>query len=153
MGFSIIGTIIAVVILLPSIIFFIKFPPRHAAEEKSKLPKIFELLEKIGQMGCIVSLVISKDFFLIEKANYFTMLMVICIALYYALWIAYAIKDGEFSVMLKPLLFIPIPGAVLPVCAFVFAALWGQCIWLGASAIILAVGHCTISWESYRRIK
>ncbi|MNZ94644.1 hypothetical protein D3C78_1137580 [compost metagenome] len=153
MGFSLLGTAIAIVILLPSIIFLIKFPPGHAAEEASKLPKTFGALEKIGQAGCIISLVISKDFFVMEQANFFTLLMIVCLVLYYALWIAYAMKGGDFSMMLKPLLFIPIPGAVLPVCAFVFAALWGQCWWLGISAIILAAGHCAISWENYKRIQ
>ncbi|MNI28475.1 hypothetical protein D3C73_822520 [compost metagenome] len=153
MGFSILGTVIAIAMLLPSMIIFTKFPPKHAVVEKSKLPKTFEILEKIGQAGCVASLVISKDYFVIEKINYFTLLMIICIALYYALWIAYAIRGGDFSIMLKPLLFIPLPGAVLPVCAFIFAALWGQCIWLGVSAIVLAAGHCTLSWESYKRIQ
>ncbi|MNO15002.1 hypothetical protein D3C76_46550 [compost metagenome] len=151
MGFSLLGTIIAAIILLPSIIFFIKFPPGNDAEQTSRLPKIFQMLEKIGQIGCILSLIISKDFFLAETANYFTLLMIVCIALYYALWIVAAMKGGDLSVLLKPLVFIPIPGAVLPVCAFAFAALWGNCLWLGASALLLAVGHCAISWESYKR--
>lgn len=153
MGFSLVGTIIAIIMLLPNIIFFIKFPPERVEGEKSNSPKVFEILEKLGQAGCIISLVFLKDFFKIGNINWIAIAIIICTATYYALWIVVVIKGGDFSIMLKPLWIIPIPGAVLPVCVFLFTALWGTCIWLGIAAVVLAIGHCAISWESYKRIK
>ena len=148
MGFSFVGTVLAILLLSPSILFFIKFPT-HMPQNNKPVPKIFDILEKLGQAGCIISLIISRDFFLLSHFNIFMALMISCIILYYSLWIMTFKKGGDFSIMLRPFGFIPIPGAVLPVCAFVFAALWGKCLWLGASALFLAVGHCVVTWNSY----
>lgn len=152
MGFSLFGTILALLMLLPSIIFFIRFP-NNAVQEADALPKIFVMLEKIGQPACIISLILSKDFFVVENMNGFTVLMAVCMILYYALWVIAFRKGGDFSIMLKPLWFIPIPGAVLPVSAFAFAALWGKSVWLGAATVIVAIGHCAVSFSSYKQIK
>jgi hypothetical protein len=60
--------------------------------------------------------------------------------------------DQEFSSLWLPFLFIPIPLAVIPVCAFGCAALWGRSLWLGAATVILAIGHITVTWISYTQI-
>ncbi|MDF2685318.1 MAG: hypothetical protein K0S55_499, partial [Clostridia bacterium] len=134
-------------------IFFIKFPPKNAPSNMKEASPVFTLLERAGQAGCFISLIISKDYFRIDNINIYLFLMLICIIFYYGLWIRYIIKGCDFYLLWKPFLFIPIPLAVFPVSAFAFAALWGNCIWLGIAAIILAVGHITVSWNSYKQVK
>jgi hypothetical protein len=76
-----------------------------------------------------------------------------CIVTYYGLWFRYIGSGREFSSLWLPFLFIPIPLAVIPVCAFGFAALWGRSPWLGAATVILAIGHITVTWISYSQIR
>ncbi len=44
---------------------------------------------------------------------------------------------------------IAIPLAVFPVLAFGFAALWGRSPLLGVAAVVLAIGHWAVSWNTY----
>jgi len=153
MGFSLIGTVIVVLMLLPSIIFFSKFPPKNVPQDMKNAPVLFTIMERIGQIGCFTILVISKDYFQISKINIWTVLMLVCMIVYYCLWIRYVIKGQDSYLLCKPLLFIPIPLAVFPVCVFGFSALWRNSVWLGIATCILAIGHLTVSWISYKEAR
>ena len=117
MGFSLLGSLIAIIILAPSMLMII-FPPEPFPVGLQDAGKIFTLLERAGQLGCIGILVVSRDAF-----------------------------------TEVPYVGIPIPMAILPVCAFGFAAIWGQSIWLGMAVVCLAIGHFTNSWHSYQLAK
>ncbi len=150
MGFSIIGAIIGALIILPSILFYAIFPPKNLPSIQVKQSRLFEALERAGQMGCLAVLLFSGESFINRGINPVFLLMAICIIIYYGLWVRYIIKGQEYQLLWQPLMLIPVPMAVFPVLAFGFAALWGQSILLGVSTIILAIGHINISWNSYR---
>lgn len=152
MGFSMVGTVTAVLMLFPSIIFFIKFPPKNVPSDIKDAPTFFTILEKIGQASCFALMIASNDYFKLDNINIFMILMIICILIYYGIWIRYVVQGQEFYLIWKPFLFIPIPLAVFPVCAFGFAALWGKYIWLGIATVILAIGHCAVTWNSYKQV-
>lgn len=152
MGFSFIGLLIAIFIFFPNILFVI-FPPKNIPDNLKDAGYIFTLLERIGQVGCLVILTMSNDNFKNISINIWFVLMAICIIFYYGLWIRYVIKGHEFSLAFKPLMFIPIPMAVFPVFAFGFAALWGKSIYLIVAVAILAIGHFVNSWNTYKFIK
>lgn len=149
MGFSIIGLCIATFIFLPNLLFII-YPPKNVPKELMDAGILFTVLERIGQVGCIVILVISKVNYQNISIDYCFTLMVLCIIAYYSLWIRYVIKGKDFSLCFKPLGFLPIPMAIFPVFAFGFAALWGKSIYLGIAVIILAIGHFVNSWHTYK---
>ena len=153
MGFSFIGTFIGMLLLLPSILFFIKFPPKNIPHASTGVGVAYVILERIGQIGCLTVLAISEHNFQSIKVNIWTLLMLFSIIIYYSLWIRYVIKGQDYSWLWKPLLFIPIPLAIFPVCAYVFAALWVKSVWLGIATLILAIGHLTVSYHSYKSIK
>lgn len=150
MGFSFIGTLIGILILLPSILFFAKFPPKNMPADSTDPGLIYTILERVGQIGCLAVLAISKDNFQGTAADVWAMLMILCIAVYYCLWIRYIAKGQDYIWLWKPLLFIPIPLAIFPVLAYGFAALWGKSVWLGIAVLLLAIGHFRISWHSYK---
>lgn len=152
-GFSMVGTLIAVFMLLPSLVFFTWFPPIRVPHGLRESNRIFTILEKAGQVGSLVFLAISKDFFPPSHGSTIVMLlMVVCIVIYYGLWFRY-LKDGQsFASLYKPFMIVPIPLAVFPVLAFGFAAWWGQCVWLGVSTALLAIGHWTVSYTIYRQL-
>ncbi len=151
MGFSIIGLLIGISILIPNILFII-FPPKNVPEKLKDAGIIFTSLERIGEVGCLFILAISQDKYQNFNIDIWFVLMVICILIYYSLWIRYVAKGHEFSLAFKPLYFIPIPMAVFPVLAFAFASLWGKSIYLAFIVILLAIGHFTNSWHTYKVI-
>ncbi len=150
MGFSIIGAIIGASIILPSILFYAIFPPKNIPSAQVKQSKLFEALERIGQMACLAILLFSRESFVNRGINPALLLMAICIIIYYGLWARYMIMGQEYKLLWQPLIFIPVPMAVFPVLAFSFAALWGQSILLALAAAALAIGHINISWNSYK---
>ncbi len=152
MGFSIIGLFISAVIFLPNLLFII-FPPKNVPDGSKDAGVIFTVLERIGQVGCIVILVFSKDHYQNLRINTWFALMALCVILYYYLWITYVVKGQDFSLCFKPLGFLPIPMAVFPVLAFGFAAIWGKSFYLGIAVVLLAIGHFSNSWHTYKLIE
>ena len=152
MGFSIIGLLIAGFIFLPNLLFII-FPPKNVPDGLKDAGIIFTVLERIGQVGCLVILVISKDNYLNVNIDIWFILMALCVMLYYSLWTRYVIKGHDFMLCFKPLVFLPIPMAIFPVFAYGFAALWGKSINLGIAVVLLAIGHFVNSWHTYKLTK
>lgn len=152
MGFSVIGTLIAIAIFIPNLLI-IKFPPNNAPKDLKDVGVIFTILERVGQVGCIVILVISRENFEKLTIDIWAVFMGLCIIIYYFLWTRYVVKGQEYKLLWKPLGFIPIPMAVFPVGAFLFAAALGKSIWLGILVIFLGIGHFANSWHSYKELK
>ncbi|WP_339317674.1 hypothetical protein [Paenibacillus sp. FSL R10-2734] len=152
MGFSLLGTIMALIILAPSLLI-IKFPPENVPAGVRDTGPVYTILERVGQLGCIGILAISKDSFQHVKFGIWATLIILFIAVYYGLWIRYIVKGRQFKLLWDPLGFIPIPMAVLPVCAFGLAAIWGKSIWLSIAVVCLAIGHLANSWHSYQYTK
>lgn len=153
MGFSIIGSLIALGMVLPSILFIMWLPPKHKPVAESEGRMIWVILERAGQVGCIVALCTAKTGFR-HGGNRFLMAgMIVCICIYYGLWGRYLVKGREYAWLWKPFMGIPIPMAVSPFCVFFIAAFWGKSIWLGVAAVLFAAGHFMNSWRCYRYIK
>lgn len=152
MGFSIIGTIIAIAIFIPNLLMM-KFPPNNAPKDLKDAGIIFTVLERIGQVGCILILVISKTNFEKLTINIWAVFMGSCLLIYYFLWARYVVKGQEYNLLWEPLSFIPIPMAVFPVGAFLFAAILGKSIWLVILVVFLGIGHFANSWHSYKELK
>ncbi|WHY20038.1 hypothetical protein QNH28_03145 [Paenibacillus sp. G2S3] len=152
MGFSLLGTLMALILLAPSLLM-IKFPPENVPAGVRDAGPVFTIFERIGQLGCIGILAISKDNFQYVKFGILAALIVLFIMIYYGLWIRYIVKGQQFKLLWDPLVFIPIPMAVIPVCAFGLAAIWGKSIWLSLAVVCLAIGHLANSWHSYKYTK
>lgn len=151
MGFSLIGSIMVTVILVPNFLL-LAFPPRDIPEIKAP-GIIYSLTERIGQICCIFLLIVSEIKFETTPINIWFILMTICTVIYYGLWIRFYVHGRSFLVLFKSLGVIPIPMAIFPVLAFGFAAIWGKSIWIGISVILLAIGHFTVSWNTYKYMK
>lgn len=152
MGFSLLGTLMALILLAPSLLM-IKFPPENVPLGVRDAGPIYTILERAGQLGCIGILAISQDNFQQVKFGVIAVFIVLFIAIYYGLWIRYIVKGRQFKLLWDPLGIIPIPMAVLPVCAFGSAAIWGKSIWLSIAVVCLAIGHLANSWHSYQYTK
>jgi hypothetical protein len=127
-------------------------PPQNIPAELSGVGIAFTMLERVGQVGCLLIPVISKTNFQNRSINLWIVLSLICIACYYGLWIRYTVTGRDFTTLFSPVL-IPIPMAVLPVLAFGFMAIWSKSVWLGLTDMLFAIGHLANSWNTYNYMK
>jgi ABC-type glycerol-3-phosphate transport system permease component len=51
----------------------------------------------------------------------------------------------------RSMLGIPLPMAVMPVLYFLLAAAWLNSIWLLISALVLGVGHITVTLRNFQK--
>jgi len=141
-----IGTLIASAVLLPNLLL-VAFPPRNDLPQP-KVGFVFVALERAGQLGCLVLLIFAPGEF---SQPIWGVLVAASIALYWGLWSRY-LSSRDARALFAPFGIIPIPMAVFPVLAFAFAAAWAASLSLAAATAVLAVGHLTVSWKSYRAL-
>ena len=153
MGFSLLGVLIAGVFMMPSIFFITKFKPKNKPEELKEPARLLVLMERMGQVGCVFFLIFSNSYFESAKFNIFFGCMFLLIGLYYILWCYYLLRDCEYLVLIKPILFVPIPGALLFVFAIASCSFWIGNAYLGVFAAIFGMGHVGIHWDEYKQLK
>lgn len=137
---------------MPSILLILCLPPKNkpAAEPDGKM--VWVVLERAGQVGCIVALCTATGFYY-GKNQIWMSGMIACICIYYTLWGRYLVKRRDYAVLFMPFAGIPVPMAVFPIGAFLFAACWGESIWLGVATVLFGIGHIANSLRCYRQIK
>ena len=149
MGFSFIGLIITLSIFIVNLtVLFV--PPKNIPPDLGGGSIFITILERIGQAGCVIIPVLSKNAFADINLNIWAVLIIFCVLIYYALWIRYIIGKGEFYLLFKPLLFIPVPMAIFPVLAFLLTAMLSTSVLLFIAVICLAVGHIANSLHTYK---
>ena len=124
------------------------------SKEMKSAGLLFTIAERIGQGGCFLLPVMSKDYF--DKASFasvWLILLVVCILAYLLLWVRYYSKGREFSLLFAPFWFVPVPMAVFPILAFAFTAIWIKSVWIGIAVLIFAAGHIPNSLKSYNSVK
>lgn len=151
MGFSLTGFIFAIAIFAPNLLMIV-FPPLNVPAELKNAGIAFTVLERIGQISCLVLLAICKRNFDNRSFDIWFILSGICIVAYYGLWIRYVVAGRDFALLFK-FYAVPILMAVIPILAFAFIAIWGKSLWLGSATAIFAVGHIVNSWNTYSLIK
>lgn len=142
MEFSWIGLIMIVLMLAPNFIYFIA-PVKNMPSNMKDAGVFFTICERIGQVGCFLIPVLFSRFDLdITNASIiWPILIIICIGIYYYLWLRYFINKAEFKYLFSSFMHIFGPMAVFPILAFAFMALWGSNIYMGIATIVFAIGH------------
>ena len=148
MSFSLPGLLLTLAILLPNLLMLL-LPPRDMPERVPDAGIFITVLERIGQAGCFVLPALLGGSFNGRPMDLWLALSALCVVAYWAMWARYAIGGRRFRLLFQPLWFVPVPMALFPVLAFGFAAAWGRSPWLGAAAVVLAVGHMMNSWKTY----
>ena len=151
MVFSWIGLLIALSILAPNLAALV-WQPRNMPENLKDAHIVFTLLERLGQVACLLLSIFAPAASGSQSSGLWLALAVLCVVVYVSLWARYFAKSRDFRLLFQPLLFLPIPMAVFPVLAFAFAAVWLQSWWLGLAAALFAIGHLANSWHTYRRM-
>ncbi|WP_241248894.1 hypothetical protein [Rhodococcus sp. X156] len=153
--FSTAGLLIGVAVLGPSLLLLVAPPQEGLAAlgaGTTTTDRVLTVLERLGQAGVLVALVLSGDRYSAPLDGWFAVGAAL-LAGYYALWLRYLLRGRHLALLFGPLAGVPVPLAVLPVLALGCAAAWGRSVWLGTAVVVLAAGHWPTSWRTWRRLE
>lgn len=153
MKFSFFGLLIGAVILLPNLLM-IFVPPVGMPQGLSDGQIALTIAENVGRAGVFVILILfSGQRIAAARVDGWLWLLCLCAAVYYGLWIRYAVRGGAFSLLFSPLWGIPVPMAVFPAAVFLFTAVWIRSLPLGIAAGVFGVAHIIISLRTWASIR
>lgn len=152
LGFSYVGLIYLMMLWIPNTIWSKNKPIDYDATKENKVLLLFE---RIGQVCCTGSILIFSDFNLAPFSLWSLWLIVSfsVMVIYEIYWLRYFTNLHTEENFYRSFWGIPLPGASLPVMAFLFLGIYGKVIWLIASAIIIGIGHIGIHIQHLKAIK
>lgn len=144
-GFSYIGFIFLLMLMIPNIIW-VKHQPKGYDKYVKNENKVLQLFERIGEILVVCLSLIFSDFNINKITNWSIILLIafIMMTLYEIYWIKYFKSNKTMKDMYSSLLGIPVAGATLPVLAFLSLGIYGKNIFLIIATIILGIGHIGI---------
>ncbi len=107
-----------------------------------RVPRPLAWLETAGQALCLTTAAVVAPG---EMVALWVIPTGVAIAGYYALWARYLRGGRTAAPLYAPWGIMPVPMAIVPVLAFLSAALWLSNLWLAVSALLLAAGHIPAS--------
>ena len=135
------GAGIVVLIMIPNIIYAIKYKGKLRKLPQTKLWKIFEVFEQIGRYGCFICMIFkipgvwvgffSMNLFLVYLGVDFILVFV-----YWIIWIFWFKKNNFFRAVALSL---------LPFFVFLFSGLLSRYFILSIFALIFGTCHVPIS--------
>lgn len=147
-GFSYVGCIYLLMLFIPNILWT-KYKPSGYNDVASNENKVLLALERVGQVLVTYMAVFFNDYNLKPFSLWSLWLIVsfILMIIYENNWIRYFNSKHSLKDFYASFLGIPVPGASLPVVAFMLLGIYGRVIWLIISIIILGVGHIGIQLQ------
>jgi hypothetical protein len=144
-GFSYVGLIYLLMLTIPNLLWT-KNKPIDYEQYASKENKVLVILERIGQVLVCCAALIFSDFNIKPWSNWSWWLVAsfVLMLLYEINWIRYFKSEKTMQAFYDSFLGIPVPGATLPIAAFLLLAIYGKNIVLAVSVLILGVGHIGI---------
>lgn len=152
LGFSYIGLLFLLLLIVPNLIWTKKMPQGYSAAKENKL---LLFLERAGEVLVSCTVLIFKDFNLKGKACFWSLWLVAaacCMVLYELWWIRYFRSERTLNDFYSSFLKIPVAGATLPVIAFFLLGIYGRVIWLLLAVILLGIGHIGIHLQHAKAI-
>ncbi len=149
LGFSWMGFIAIMLVMLPNIFYFL-FPPVNTPDMPHDRGHIINIMENISRIIFIVLLIFMVNGRKVETISPYTAVMLVLLLLYYWLWSRYFTGGRNYSLLNEKLLFIPVPMAVFPALYFIAAALWLGNIPAAAAAAIFGIAHVINTYITFR---
>lgn len=152
-GFSYVGLIFLVMLMLPNIIWT-KNQPKDYEKYVANENKVLLAFERIGEVLVSCISLIFSDFNIKPCSNWTWWLITsfLLMVLYEIYWIRYFKSEKTMKDFYSSILGIPVAGATLPVLAFLLLAVYGKNSILGVSVLILGIGHIGIHLMHKREI-
>ena len=152
-GFSYVGLIYLVMLMLPNIIWT-KNQPKDYEKYIGNENKVLLAFERVGEVLVSCAALVFSDFNMKPWSSWawWLILSFALMILYEIYWIRYFKSEKTMEDFYSSMLGIPVAGATLPVLAFLLLAVYGKNIILGAAVIILGIGHIGIHLMHRREI-
>lgn len=144
--------LITAAVLAPNLLFLVLSPSDAKKYGESADPLLFTILERIGQVGSFILPLFFPLAFSGTLVHVAWIVMGVFLAFYYAGWTRFFMGPRGYSLLLRPLLGVPVPMALSPVLYFLVSSVVLGSIWQAIAAAILGVGHVTITIREYRRL-
>jgi len=153
-GFSYIGLIFLLMLMIPNIIWS-KNKPKDYDKYVRKENKILLALERIGEILVTCLSLVFADFNINRISNWSIILLVafLLMVLYEIYWIRYFRSEKRMQDMYSSLLGIPVAGATLPVFAFLLLGIYGRNFLLVIATLILGIGHIGIHLNHKKEVR
>jgi hypothetical protein len=150
------GWLVSVLVLVPNLIFFKFLPAESSAKPqrgaKSSVMKLMEYLERIGQVGVFAIPFIYQTSIQTVLQKISLSVMIVFLLVYYVAWLRFFLKGRQYVLLYSPLIGLPLPMAVSPIAYFLAASFFLSSWFLGAFAVVLAIGHIYISQIESKRL-
>jgi len=152
LGFSYVGLIYLLMLFIPNIIWAKNKPIGYDFQGEKP---VLVLFERIGQICVSFCVLIFSDFNPVGFSLWSIWLGVsfLLMAVYELYWVRYFRGEHTMQDFYSSFYGIPVPGASLPVAAFLLLGIYGKVIWLIISVIILGIGHIGIHFQHWNRQK
>ena len=152
-GFSYVGLIYLVMLMLPNIIWT-KNQPKDYEKYVGNENKVLLAFERVGEVLVSCAALFFSDFNIKPWSSWswWLVLSFALMVLYEIYWIRYFKSKRTMKDFYSSMLGIPVAGATLPVLAFLLLAVYGKNIVLGVAVIILGIGHIGIHLMHRREI-
>lgn len=147
-GFSYVGLIFLIMLFVPNIIWS-RFKPEDYDKFSVNENRFLLILERIGQVLVTCFALLTDIKF---GTSWIFALAFILMILYEFYWIKYFTSNHTMKDMYSSFLGIALPGATLPVIAFLILGIYANNILLMVSAIILGIGHIGIHYNHERQL-
>lgn len=144
-GFSYIGALFLLMLMLPNIIWSKNKPKAYDSFAKNE-NKVLLAFERLGEIAVSCLCLIFSDFN-INKPSARTIILLMAfllMVLYEIYWIRYFKSEKTMKDMYSSILGIPVAGATLPVLAFLLLGVYGKNPLLIIATIVLGIGHIGI---------
>lgn len=132
--------VIFILAMIPNIIYF-KNPPTDLPAELERGKRLVETIENISRMISIILLMFLSKNPNASLRSPWTVGMVVFLSLYFVLWGRYFWGGRSYSLLGKRFMGIPAPMAIFPVCYFICAAFWLDCVPAVVTLIIFGISH------------
>jgi len=145
---SIRGMIILIILMLPNILFAV-LPVKGVPHKTEDAGAFLNFLEQSMRIAYFAVLIFGTNNNKINSQKLVMIGMIVCIVIYYLLWLRYFINGRENILLFKKILGIPVPMAVFPVLFLILAGFWLNSIWLIVIGILFGIGHVLNSYCIY----
>ncbi|MBR0466687.1 MAG: hypothetical protein IJJ40_04245 [Clostridia bacterium] len=144
-GFSYIGLIFLLMLMIPNIIWS-KNKPKDYDKYAENENKILLIFERIGEISVSCISLIFSDFNInnLSVRSLFLIIAFLMMMLYEVYWIRYFKSEKTMNDMYSSIIGVPVAGATLPVLAFLLLGIYGKNLPLIISTVVLGIGHIGI---------
>ena len=148
LGFSYIGLIYLLILFIPNAIWARNKPAGYDELAKNE-NKLLLVLERAGQVctTCCALIFSNYNTAPFSRWSWWFVVSAACMAVYIVFWLRYFKKGPTLDNFYRSLLGIPVPGASLPVAAFLLLGIYGRVIWMVISIALLGIGHIGIHMQ------